>query len=68
MDDLDSIELSIQEKLSELRKLHAIRRDLQLAYVKRNIEHSIDDASETQVNNLFKIVQQIEARFLNNRE
>jgi len=66
--DLDSIEVKISTAMSELRKLRCIRRDLQLAYVKRNIEYILDDVSEVDAKQLFAIVRKIEDRNNRNRE
>lgn len=66
--DLDSIEVKISTAMNELRKLHCIRRDLQLAYVKRNIEYILDDVSEVDAKQLFAIVRKIEDRNNRNQE
>lgn len=63
MDDLDTVENKIADLTREMRKLHAIRRDLQLAYVRRNLEHCIGDCSESDANKLFEITRKLEHRF-----
>lgn len=68
MDDLDTIEdkiATIEDKIAtimrELRKLHAIRRDL---YERQStIEDKIANCSESEANKLFEITRKLEHRF-----